>query len=155
MTAPTYENGAEPVWKATIVVTVLAQSPDGEDLRNMHRDMGLAEIAEAIDTGDMIGSVSMPMFRALPEERVVPELLEMGNDGEFFNMDEDGHFEEPAWTDEPDAQILRLQIERSWDALSLQLMQKKFIEKMGLTQDFAYFLVDEAEQERSYAKKNT
>jgi hypothetical protein len=59
--------------------------PDGGD----NDPFDLAEINYAITEGDCIGNVEISHQMIVPPEAVEGELLRIGNDGSFFDEDED------------------------------------------------------------------
>lgn len=77
-----------PIHKTILQVVVLSEDPLPEDI-------SLADVAFQIDEGDWIGSTSFvnhTLLLTAPE--VVHELQEIGNDGSFFNFEDDEPFAE-------------------------------------------------------------
>lgn len=66
------------IYKHTYTLVVLSEA---EDLG----DIGLEGLAEAITTGEDIGSLSHNEVQVVPANKVVEELLAIGNDGGFFS----------------------------------------------------------------------
>lgn len=82
-----------PICKATITITLLAEETP-EKLEALLHNCDLKEIAEEIDNGDWIGQTKLESVKEVPQYRVRDELLELGNDGNFFN-DSDGIYATP------------------------------------------------------------
>ncbi len=73
-----------PVQKIRVVTTILCDAESLELATNVYSNMSLEQVAAAIDSGDDIGSVHVEGVETVPADRVVSELQELGNDGEFF-----------------------------------------------------------------------
>ena len=74
--------------RATFTVTLLfdTDSIPVDELRGM----SVSELLEETDTGDAIGGLKGVLeIEDVPAEQVVPALLELGNDGTFFDIDGD------------------------------------------------------------------
>ncbi|MCW3782992.1 hypothetical protein [Defluviimonas salinarum] len=151
MKIPEYSKGQEPVLKATIRVTVLAQETDPVAFGDALSSMSLEDIGREIDVGLWIGESQVIALQALPEDRVVPELVAMHNDGEFFNCDEDARFEAPDRKPEPEGQILRAQVAQGWSSETMAMLQSRFLDEVGLKQEFADWLDDRAAEENDAA----
>jgi hypothetical protein len=72
------------IYKTIITVTVLSTLPLEFD--------SLEELGREIDSGDSIGNVEVGSHIKLDQDRVNEELLNIGNDGTFFD-DVDVEFE--------------------------------------------------------------
>lgn len=141
-----YKNGQDPVFETKVIVTMLAQG-DEKEAAAYFGNMDMASMMHAIDDGDMIGSFQVSSVLELAEHEVVPALEAVGNDGAFFDA-EDEPFPRLK-TEDPDARILRTQIDQGWSSESLSLQQRRFISRMGLSETFARWLEGEAEVENS------
>lgn len=71
------------IQKTVFTVTLMHRSDEPVD------DMGMQDILREMDDGPMIGSVSKQSTEIVPEENVIDELQELGNDGKFFSDYED------------------------------------------------------------------
>ncbi len=72
------------VYKTILRVTIYSQDPSPVE------SAGLEELGRAIDTGDDIGDVVVLSRRTLTDPKQIrSELLSIGNDGMFFQPDED------------------------------------------------------------------
>ena len=66
------------VKKTVVTVTVLHEA--GESLDGL----SLSDIAYELDEGSMIGSFGLTSLTDIPDSQLEDELLQIGNDGEFF-----------------------------------------------------------------------
>ena len=82
------------VFEANISVTVLLEAESQGEASAVISNMSLGEVAFEIEQGEMIGHVSEPVVATLAPELRRMRLLEIGNDGSYF----DSH-----WSDLEDA----------------------------------------------------
>lgn len=73
-----------PVQKIEIKVTVLAEADTLEEAVSAYSEMTLSQIGHSIDVGDDIGQTEIVSSRTLETSEVTQALLEIGNDGTFF-----------------------------------------------------------------------
>lgn len=73
-----------PINKIVLRVTVLAQDDTLEQSVNSIGDMSLESLARSMSEGDLIGTYSIQSSETVEPEKVVDELLAIGNDGTFF-----------------------------------------------------------------------
>ena len=76
-------------YETNISVTVLLTAESAGAASATISNMSLGEIAFEIDQGEMIGHVSEPVVAGLSMELVRQRLLEIGNDGSFFEIELD------------------------------------------------------------------
>jgi hypothetical protein len=72
------------VYKHIIQVVVLNEEKTLEQL--VGDDWNLKDIAYAITNGDAIGGVNHISTELVPNDRVEKELIDVGNDGSFFEF---------------------------------------------------------------------
>ena len=140
MSVEPYLNEQDPVFEVKLVVTLIAQDASQAALEADICAMSLAQIAEAMDEGDMVGNMALASCAHLPENQVSAALEAVGNDGEFFNHGADDAFPQGAKREDADGRILRLQVDQGWNSVSLGIQQKRFIEEVGLQDAFADWL---------------
>lgn len=77
----------DPIYRTVFTVEVFSEGPwDGGS--------NLTRIAYAIDEGDCIGNTEQTSAEIVPPDQVEAHMLRIGNDGSFFENDED---EEQSW----------------------------------------------------------
>lgn len=142
-----YLNEQDPVCEAKVVITLIAQDQSPQHLVDDLASMSLAQIGDAIDEGDMVGSVALAACTQLEEDQVAPALQDIGNDGEFFNHGAEEIFPQGATRKCPEGRILQAQMSQGWDFTSMALLQKRFLEEIDMMHAFADFIETAADNE--------
>lgn len=76
----------EEIRRVEITVTVLAPANAVAGVIAMARtDEGLVRLSERMDTGDLVGTVTVSADVAVPAAEVRQALIAAGNDGSFFS----------------------------------------------------------------------
>lgn len=79
------------IFKMEITTAILIQAADREEASERLANLTLSEIADEMDSGDLIGQENRGNLVEVPRAEVESELEAMGNDGTFFVLeDEDG-----------------------------------------------------------------
>ena len=81
-------------FKVEITTTVLFSADSTSEANNRISNMSLIEIAEEMDSGDMIGKDIFADVVEIPRNEIESEEVAVGGDGTFFNVDEDEDEEE-------------------------------------------------------------
>lgn len=143
-----YKNGSGPVHEVKIMVTVMGQAETSAELTSWISSMSLSAIDEQIDTGDLIGQTRVIHSETLPEDQVGSRLKDLGNDGRFFNLDEaESDFDPDAKKNDAAGRILNAQISQGWSSPTLEMLGRRFIENVGMSDIFASFIEEQAREE--------
>ncbi|MFX4300279.1 hypothetical protein [Pseudosulfitobacter pseudonitzschiae] len=143
-----YENGSDPVHEVRIMVTVMGQAETSAELTSWISSMSLSAIEEQIDTGDLIGQTRVIHSETLPEDQVGSRLKDLGNDGRFFNLDEpETDYNPDAKKSDPAGRVLNTQIAQGWSNPTMEMLGRRFIEGMGMSDIFATFIEQQARDE--------
>ena len=78
---------SDPIYRTIYTVTVYTQGPITDFL-------DLTDIAHLISYGDGIGGLDQTSSYPVPDEAVYDALVEIGNDGTFFDVVAEGYFNE-------------------------------------------------------------
>ncbi len=91
-----------PVQKVEIKLTVLMRAESPEAARDELEGTEIEEIAEMITAGDAIGGLSITSASTVPKKDVESELVDIGNDGSFFDdgLDDEDEPEDDEGEDE-------------------------------------------------------
>lgn len=150
-----YENGSDPVHEVRLMVTVMGQAENSAELRSWISSLSLAAIEEQISTGDLIGQKRIIHSETLPEDQVGARLKDLGNDGRFFNVDEpEGDFDPCAKKADPAGRVLSAQIAQGWSNSTLEMLGRRFIDEMGMSDVFATFIEQQARDENDMSADN-
>jgi hypothetical protein len=76
-----------PVYKATLVVTVLFEAPDRLAASSWIGEPSLEELAAEMDRGDYVGTHRETELVEVAPEKIAEELRAVGNDGSFFSTE--------------------------------------------------------------------
>lgn len=85
------------IFKIEITTTVLVEADDRQEASERIANMSLSEIADEMDSGDMVGQDVRGDLVEVPRSEVEAELIAVGNDGTFFLMED----EDAADSEEP------------------------------------------------------
>jgi hypothetical protein len=77
-----------PVFKATMTVTFLFEANSEEGANAAVAYVEPETVIDLMTTGDWIGGVKMSTAEEIPGEKVKAELQAIGNDGEFFDLED-------------------------------------------------------------------
>lgn len=75
---------SQPIYRTVFQVEVFSRGPFVPDEDNPEDPWNLEAINQAIVYGDCIGEVGTISTEVVPDEKVVDELVRIGNDGSFF-----------------------------------------------------------------------
>lgn len=141
---------SDPVVKTEILLTVLGQDPNPDELFEQISQMYLVDLISQMDDGDLIGSFKIISSRVLDRDDVHKALLDVGNDGSFFDFypDEVETFQGRKGIS-PQSKIDDIRLDQGWDDASMAVLASAFIKESGLDGAFASFLRDQQEIENS------
>lgn len=77
------------IFKLEITTTVLIETQTAQEASTQLDNMSLSEIADEMDSGDLVGNDIRGDVVEVPKNEIEGELLAVGNDGTFFAIDED------------------------------------------------------------------
>ena len=72
--------------KTVVTLTILREVETLDDASDIGY-MSLLDVAYMIDEGDWIGDYTVTQMDEVPQDKVNAELLELGNDGTFFDRE--------------------------------------------------------------------
>jgi hypothetical protein len=145
MMSEKYENGQNPVFKVKMVVNIIAQDESKELLEEEINRMSLSAIEEQMEEGDLVGESHIMSVAKLDENEVEKALLDVGNDGEFFDYDEP--FPKGQDVGDPQTRIQNAQMDQGWNAETMSQLKDSFIRDLGLQDDFARYIEAAAKEE--------
>lgn len=73
----------------TVVTLTILREVETLDAASDIGYMSLLDVAYTIDEGDWIGDYTVTQMDEVPQDKVNAELLELGNDGTFFQAEVD------------------------------------------------------------------
>lgn len=138
------------VFEFKIVVTVMGEANDVPDFIENYDGMSLSEIGSLIDEGELIGSIEAISLEEINTDQVAHRLQSLGNDGTFFDMEEE--YPKSAPVDDPAGRILRAQMSQGWSNETLEMLGRRFIDEAGLSSAFAAFLESQAAEENNMSQ---
>jgi len=75
--------------KTIITLTILHEADTLESAANRITSMSLGDLGYMIEEGDGVGDYVITHMDEVPQDKVHAELLELGNDGTFFQSEDE------------------------------------------------------------------
>jgi hypothetical protein len=138
---------ADSVQEIQILVTVQGQDEDPAAFTDWVRGLSLSDLEHHMEDGELIGQSRIIFSETLPPDQVGPRLKDLANDGTFFNLDEEASFDPNAKKHNSSSRILNAQMAQGWDTETLEMLSRRFIDAMGLSDTYARFIEDQAREE--------
>jgi hypothetical protein len=141
----------DPVFETKVVVTLSGQAGSKADFDALIGSLSLSDMEDEMSEGELVGTMATMVTSEIPPDQVRARLQELGNDGEFFNMDGEGYLDgDPLY--DPSGRMLAAQIEQGWSNATMEKLGREFIDQAGLSHAFADFLEQRQSEENEIAQ---
>jgi hypothetical protein len=142
------------VFEAKIIVTCMGGATSEAEFQEWLTAVSLERLAIEMDEGSLLGQHRLVSTEKAPPEELVSRQVALANNGSFFEppeVDEDGEEIEIPQVEQvksdPAGRILRAQLEQGWTSETLEMLGRRFIEGIGMSNAFAAFLEAQAQAE--------